>query len=121
MKRKDIILIAVFLCVALAGLIAVRLIQSTGGALVKVTVDGKLYGTYDLYTDRTVEIKDELGYNKIVIKDGYADVTDADCPDRICVDHARIHNDHESIICLPHKLVVEISGGSDSGIDAKTQ
>ena len=57
----------------------------------------------------------------MVIADGTADVTQADCPDKICVDHAPISRDRETIICLPHKLVVEVKGGEASEIDAKTR
>jgi len=36
------------------------------------------------------------------------DVIEADCPDKICVKHTNIKNAGETIICLPHKLVIEI-------------
>ena len=121
MKRKDLILIAVILIAALAGFFIVRKAQSGEGARVVITVDGKTYGTYSPDEHRTIEIKDDLGYNKVVIADGTADVTQADCPDKICVDHAPISRDRETIICLPHKLVVEVKGGEASEIDAKTR
>ena len=35
-------------------------------------------------------------------------MTDADCPDKICVNHATISDVGESIVCLPHRVVVEI-------------
>ena len=44
----------------------------------------------------------------IEIKDGEVSVKEADCPDKICVNHKKISNVGESIICLPHKLVIEI-------------
>ena len=47
-------------------------------------------------------------HNILVIKDGRADMTDADCPDRICVNHRPVSQEGETIVCLPHKVVVEV-------------
>ena len=120
MKKKDIYLILVLLCAALAGLIAVRHFFSSDGSKVVITIDREVYGTYPLSVDNVIEIKTDSGYNKVVIAGGTADVTEADCPDKICADHAPIRYDHETIVCLPHKLVVEIQGGEASQIDVKT-
>ncbi len=120
MKKKDIILIAILLCAALAGLLATKTFFSNDGAKVVITLDGEVYGTYPLNVDQVIEIQQDSGYNKVVISDGCADVTEADCPDGICADHAKIRYDHETIVCLPHKMVVEIQGGETSEIDVKT-
>ncbi|MGN0203353.1 MAG: NusG domain II-containing protein [Coprococcus sp.] len=121
LKKKDLILIGVLLCVAVAGLIIVQMLQRQSGALVTVTVSGKTYGTYSLNTPQIIEVEDEMGYNRIVIEDGYVHMEEADCPDQYCVKHAKIHYSHETIICLPHELVVEISGGEDMDVDIMTQ
>lgn len=60
------------------------------------------------------------GYNLIMIQDGYVRVTDADCPDKLCVKQRSISQNGESIICLPHKLVVQITSGKESDLDAVT-
>lgn len=120
-KKRDLILIGVLLSVAVAGLIAVQLLQRQSGALVTVTVGKEIYGTYSLNKSQTIEVRDEMGYNRIVIKDGYVHMEEADCPDQYCVKHAKIHYSHETIICLPHELVVEISGGEDMDVDIVTQ
>ncbi len=120
-KKKDLILIAVLLCVSLAGLGIIRLLQTGEGAYVTVTVGGEVYGTYELDCSQVIEVDDDLGYNRIVIDDGYVYMESADCPDLYCVKHARIHNSHESIICLPHELVVEITGGGTADVDAVAQ
>ncbi len=46
--------------------------------------------------------------NIVVIERGETFVAEANCPDKICVNHSEIGNVGESIICLPHKLIVEI-------------
>ena len=80
-----------------------------------VEVDGTVMGTYPLSVDREVEIVtgengEEL--NLLVIKDGKAIISTATCPDGICAAHKPISREGESIICLPHKVVITVIGGS---------
>ena len=124
MKRNDFILIAVILVVAIAAIIGMRLWQKNntrGSAVAVVTIDGEEYGTYSLDEDITQRIDFPDGsYNVLVISGGYADVSEASCPDQICVKHNHIKFSGESIVCLPNKLVVDINGGEDNGIDGST-
>ena len=83
--------------------------------MVKVTVDGELYGIYSLQKDQKVEIKTENGYNILVIEDGKAYVKDASCPDGICSSHRPIKHTGASIICLPNKVVVSIENNENGG------
>ena len=86
-----------------------------------VYVDGEKLCEYPLSQDTTEKI--ELGngsYNILTISEGYADVTEASCPDQICVHHNHIRYLGETIVCLPNKLVVEIEGGESNGIDGST-
>lgn len=41
---------------------------------------------------------------------GGISIEDADCPDKICLKQGFINKPGQSIICLPHKLVIEIIG-----------
>ena len=50
----------------------------------------------------------ELTGNTVEIKDGAVAVTNADCKNQICVNHAAITKKGESIICLPNKVIAEI-------------
>lgn len=120
-KKKDFILIGILLVIALAGLGVTQLLQHQEGASVTITVGGETYGTYPLNQSRVIEINDDKGYNKVIIENGRVHMEAADCPDQYCVQHAAIHSDHETIICLPHELVVEITGGEVSDVDIITQ
>ena len=120
-KKKDFILIGVLLVIAVIGLGVTQLLQRETGASVTITVGGKVYGTYSLNQSREIEISDDKGYNKVVIENGTVHMEDADCPDQYCVQHAAIRSSHETIICLPHELVVEITGGEVSDVDVVTQ
>ncbi len=73
-----------------------------------VSVDGKEVARFSLGEDREETIEVPGGKNVIRIRDGEASVSFADCPDRICQKHLPVSTTGETIICLPHKLVVEI-------------
>ena len=44
----------------------------------------------------------------MVIEDNKAFMKDANCPDKICEGHSKISYKGETIVCLPHKVVIEI-------------
>ncbi len=108
--RNDIILIVSVLLIASIGLLYLFVFRSNGDT-VKVTVDGKVYGTYSIKKDTTVDIYSGIDNNKLnrlVISDGKAYMEHATCPDGICVAHSPIFRDGESIVCLPQKVVVTV-------------
>ncbi len=114
--KNDLILLGVCLFVSLAVWIAVTLVKDEGAYAV-VKIDGKEWARYSLAENREVEIETERGKNILVIKDGYADITKADCPDGLCEDQHRINETGESLVCLPHKLTVVIEGAEEEGVD----
>ena len=124
MKKNEMILIAVLLVVALltAGGMRIWQVNNTkDAAKVVVTIDGQVYGTYPLSKDMTERIELPDGsYNILTISGGYADVTEASCPDQICVKHNHIRYSKESIVCLPNKVVVTVEGGEENEIDGST-
>ena len=114
MKRKtlknDILLIAALLLVALIAWGLLRLTRERGGEAI-VTVDGQLTATIPLTVDATLPIGTGKGFlNVVEVADGRVRVAEADCPDRLCVRQGWIAYDGESIVCLPHKLVVTVRG-----------
>lgn len=115
MRKNDWILVAVILILAGIGFLIYLNFGKQSAGLVKVTVDGELFGTYSLDKEQVIEINDT---NRLIIKDGQVDMVEADCPDQICVEHKIISRNKETIICLPNKVVVEIVGGKDIEMDA---
>lgn len=82
------------------------------GKYALVTVDGEQVYKHSLNEDEETVI---LGANSssgeqnvLVIKDGKAFVKSANCPDKICVSHRKISKTGETIVCLPHKVVVSV-------------
>jgi hypothetical protein len=100
--------------VALAAALMLLLRQPSGQAReVLVTVDGAAYRRLALTddTDETFTVETEWGYNVVIIRDGAVDVTEADCPNQICVNTKPAREIGDMIVCLPHKMVVEIVPG----------
>ena len=115
LKKGDLIIIAVILCVT--GVAALLIMHQKKGDLVSI-ISGENEEIYYLNEDRTVKVVCESGgYNIVVIKDGRAWVEEADCINQICVGHRPIYKDHESIVCIPHKLIVEIKSSEKNEID----
>ena len=110
--RNDIILAAVILIIAVAGLLFVKLTKAPGNNVV-VKIDGRDVVTYSLSENVRYEIKtgdNDEHINVLVIEDGKAYITEANCPDGICKEYKPVSYVGETIVCLPHKVVVEVTG-----------
>lgn len=85
----------------------------TASAQVILRVDGEIVDRYPLMEDGTYLIDDlEDGhYNELQIKDQVVSMVDANCHDQICVRTRAISKSGQSIVCLPHRVVIEIDGG----------
>lgn len=110
MNRKDWILAGGLLLAAAIGMLAVRFVGTEEGSRVRITVDGEVYGTWPLSEDREIEVDTSYGHNVVVIAEGAVSMQEADCPDHYCIRQGAIKGTNRSIICLPHKLVVEVIG-----------
>ncbi len=94
------------------------MLRQTGTAVI-VEQDGRETARYALTEDRTVKIEGTGGYNILVIEGGEVWLSEADCPNHLCVKTGKIRYAGQSIVCLPHRLAVRIMGGT-SGLDAVT-
>lgn len=124
MKRTRfwVILIGILLAASLAA--AVLLAGRTQGGTARVYQNGVLLRTIDLNgVDEpyafTVE-DDRGGTNVVEVERGRIRVSQADCPDQVCVRQGWISTSAAPVVCLPHGLVIEIAG-TDGGPDAVTQ
>ena len=108
MKKKDIILLATILVICAVCALFMFVFDTVEGNYVELTVNGQLYGQYDLSEDQTIEIDTEYGHNVLEIKDGKAQMTEADCPDGYCMDQGSISSNKQTIVCLPNKVVVSV-------------
>jgi len=102
----DVVLILLIIIAIVA--ITLSFWSSDVGNKVVITVNEEIIGEYSLSTNLTKEIKTEYGSNTLIISKGECYIINADCRDGICVSRGKISKIGESIVCLPHKMIVEI-------------
>lgn len=108
-RKGDLLLFFGFLLLASLLFAGYRLFFQKPGSSVEITIDGKVTKTLPLNQDTTYEIiSGEHHKNILKIKDGSASITDADCPDKLCVHQKKINKKGETLVCLPHKVVISV-------------
>lgn len=117
-KKNDLCLIAALAAFALI-LCGLQAVFSKGGGTVTVIQDGENAAVYSLSSNQEITFySEDGGYNILIIKDNEAYISDSDCPDKLCRQQGRIRKNGESIVCLPHRLVIEITEGEPGEVDA---
>lgn len=117
-KKNDLILMIIVIISASIIFLVIHLFMGNDASTVTIKVDGEVKGTYSLLQNQEIEINN--GTNILVIKDGVADMIEADCPDKLCVKQKAISKNKESIICLPNKVIIEVQNGENREYDTMT-
>lgn len=117
MKKRDFIIIAVFLVVALIGMAAVKLFSPSGSiTYVDIYVNDALYEVAPLNKDTVISIDQGDGkVNYVEIKDGSVFMSHSTCTDKVCIAQGAMSPDSYEyrpmlnwIICLPNRVTVEL-------------
>ena len=115
--RNDLILGLAVIILAAGIWLATELLKKDGSFAV-VTVNGTETARYSLSEDAEIRLESENGgFNILVIKNGKADITEASCPDHVCVDQRAISKTGEAITCLPNKTVITVEGKDEADFD----
>lgn len=122
MKKLDYIVIIGLIIVSLlsSGIILYSSARNKyQSQYVEISVKGKLYKKiiFNSSTEETIDIKTDLGENIVRISKGKVKILDADCPDKVCVKDGYIDKPGQLLVCLPHKVVVEIKGIKNAETD----
>ena len=112
MRTKAVVF---FLIGAAVGSIAFVVFRGwkTDTPMARITRDGVLLEEIDLNrvdTPCTLTFEDGSGTNTVQVEKGRIRVSEADCPDQICVHQGWISDGVVPIVCLPHRLMIEIVG-----------
>ncbi len=86
----------------------------TDAPTARILRDGVLLEEIDLDQvdePRSLVLEDESGSNTVTVEKGRICILEADCPDQICVNQGWISDSTVPIVCLPHKLMIEIVSG----------
>lgn len=116
-KKRDVLIVAVLLVIAVAGMAAVKLLspnKAVGTA--KILVGSYVYKEVSLDEDQVIEVDQGNGVvNHVEVKDGAIYMADSSCPDQQCVGQGEITMDNYEervlrnwIICLPNQVTIEL-------------
>ena len=119
--KHDLILLSIFVLIAVILILIMKGTDKTKGEYVLITLDGKEYTRVSLLEDTVLNIDSDKGRNTVVVADKEVYVESANCPDQICVEHAHIMYKDETIVCLPHRLIITIISEEESNTDAISQ
>lgn len=135
-KKKDLIIYVGAFALIVISVSVWFLMHRDPGRNVRVSVDGEVLFGCSLDSPRTEvrSVKDDgtiehrislTGYNggqlTMAISEGKAYMLESDCPDKICVKHRPISRAGECIICLPNRVLIEITGDDNEALDAVSQ
>ncbi|QDX92914.1 NusG domain II-containing protein [Brevibacillus laterosporus] len=128
MKRADLILIGIVLVVALVFL--VPRYYNTGSSenlhnvhkVAKITVNNQLYKTIELTKEeQIITVDTDHGQNILKVHDFGIEMFEADCDDKVCLSFGFITEPSQTIVCLPHRVLVEIISDEGADIDGLAQ
>ena len=115
-RNAKIILLLLVLVGAACAFVLLR--PAGEGTVARITLDGKLVEEIDLSAvtePYTFTVEGPGGFtNTIEVEPGRIRVREAGCPDQVCLGQGYISDGTVPIVCLPNKLVIEITGGGDS-------
>lgn len=121
--KADKFLILALLAVGVFLTAAIHLPQPDKGGVLKVRQNGTLLMTLPIDRPTTRTVSDDGHENKFSIQNGTVTMVKANCHDQTCVWTRGIHTPGQSIVCLPHRLVLTIETGGlvDDSLDAVVQ
>jgi len=119
LTTADKLLIAVFTCIIVASLALVKA-SSGEGSVVLIQVDGTTVHKTSLRETHTIAIHGTRGQLTVEIREGKVAITQAQCPNHICVKTGWRSHSGEIIVCVPNNTVVRIAASGENQVRATT-
>ena len=112
MRGKANIVVGVIVGLTLVAAVAVYAVMQmgAGGTTMRAVVHDGDGGVRELSLaeDQEQVVTTSLGTNVVVVEDGVVYVREADCDNQDCVHQGKVSAPGKQIICLPHKLWIEV-------------
>ena len=122
MKKNDALLILIGLFIAAAAWFWLNGEMEPADGTVVIYKDGNVHTTLPLSSDEIITVEDiEGGINVVSIKDGKAEMIEANCPDKLCIHTRPAQKNGQSIVCLPNRVVVEVKSTEKDLIDGVSE
>ena len=111
-KTRTWIIILVAVAALLILLSVLFLTARTDGTTAQIILDGEVIREIDLSRvsePYTFVVEDgNGGTNRVVVEPGRICVSEANCPDGICISQGWLSDQDVPIVCLPHRLIIKI-------------
>ena len=108
-RKKDLLLVVIILTIAAAGALINVVMHRKPAVTVEVQVDGEVVATYDLNKDTDVVIDGyQGGTNHLIIQDGMVWISEASCPDKVCIHQGKVSLNGDLIVCLPNRMIARV-------------
>jgi len=110
--KGDILAILLVAVLAVAVMAAYVPGGDKAGNTVEIWQDGQKVRELPLGTDAQIDVSGEY-LNVVTIAGGRVAITESDCPGTDCVHSGWISASGRSVVCLPNRVEVRITGASD--------
>ena len=110
MKTKTWLLIIGAILVV-CGIAAAILFAPNHSAAAEILLDGTVVKTVDLRVEQTFSVESEWGSNTVVVENGTVRVSEASCPDHVCIERGACSGG-APIVCLPNRLVIRFTNAT---------
>lgn len=114
-RRGDVIIVLLLMIGSFIplGVFTYRQAQADENRLqVVVEADGEVVKVFDLVDDGETETfvyHDEDGHENVIVRNGLSvTMQEANCGDQVCVRMNAVDAAGETILCLPHRVLVEV-------------
>jgi hypothetical protein len=120
LKKGDMIVTAAVLVAALLGLafLAWQPRGATAGLRAEIYLDGTLVQSVALAKQQEIRLESASGYNVLQVGPQGIRMLEADCRNQDCLRSGLQTRPSGLIACLPHRLLVRLSGPKDGDFDA---
>ncbi|MBE7047211.1 MAG: NusG domain II-containing protein [Ruminococcaceae bacterium] len=115
-KLYDIVIIIIALICGASLMILPMVLDNDSNGVCVIKVNGEEIRRIDLSSvleDETIVIDNEYGENHILVTKNGVSVIYSDCLQKVEMTDEPIYKPGQSLVCLPHRLVIEIIGEGD--------
>lgn len=112
MTRADIVVFVAITAVLVLLLLRAFVWDDLGSSFTVTTPDGA--ESYSLSADAVIDVESNGVHLTVEVKNGAVSVVSADCPDHTCKNSGTISSSGEAIVCVPARVVIEITKGGDA-------
>lgn len=121
-KKLDIVIIIFLIILSFTPnfILGSKLYKNYSSTYANIKVSGKLYDNIPLSSfkgEKIIDINTPKGSNKILIRNNTVKIIEADCKDELCIKQGEISKVSQTLVCLPHELIIEIKGDESNDDD----